>query len=274
MVQPRFPFSSIVSDGKLPVCGGDHPGLEYCTSTKPTEEDGLECSIDDPDVNHNDGGGATYSGRPCLLAFGGYDTGASIYFNGLYRFDIQSKSWSKLDSVVKPSGRSHSTLVHLASQQKLLMYGGRGARNVIFDDLWIFDLSKQKKGWQRVTATGAAPNCSNTTVVVFKGSKPKILVLREDPTTKEILLYFLDCLTLHWIVFNSHIRMDLKFASIFQPKESEAVDGIHFFLYLAASQGEARIYFVSLKSNRVPLKLYETSLHRHLCDITIECQPE
>jgi len=270
----------------------EHPGLEYCELVEEQQQPLLmsnkkRSANNDSNVVEEDEEEARSSSssrncrRPCLLTF--------CDLNGICCFDIQSRSWSKLHSIVHPKIRGKSTLVYLASQQRLLMYGGAtldalwkwSTCDLTFDDLWTFDLSKERRGWQRVYATGTAPeNCNNNSsntartksVVVIKGSEPKMLVLQESDTAmtrKEIVFYFLDCLTLHWTRFNSHIQMELIFASIFQPKYSSSLDGNQCYLYMASPHGHQRIYYIFLKNNEMTQRLYHASLQGHLCDIVI-----
>lgn len=248
---PRKEWSEVVPAISIDSAGGELPSLEYCAATQPLDTDEL------------------YRGGPCLFTFGGFSFEASSYSDEFHRFDILSKTWTKLDAVVKPLARSGASLVHLSSQEKLLLYGGSGNRTV-FEDLWAFDFNQQRNGWQKVIATGEAPTHSAETprpVVVIRGPHPKIVVFGESHTTKEILLYILDCLTLHWTVLNSHIQMELSFASIFQPKSS---DGNHFFLYLAPSHAGEYIYSVSIQKRKLPLRLYEASQLSHFSDTMIK----
>jgi len=227
----------------------EHPSLEYCDMTEPLDADD------------------SYQGGPCLFAFGGLSV-RSNYVDKFHRYDIRSKSWRKINTTTQPSSRSNSTLVHLRSQQKLLLYGGRGSGGTL-DDIWTFDLSKQRQSWQEVRATGKAPSCSRESqqpiVALIKGSEPKIVVLKQSDTA-EVIFYFLDCSTLHWTVLNSHIQMELGFASLFQPNTS---NGNQFLLYLASLQKEEHIYSVSITHSSMPAKLYETLQQRHLLDVTI-----
>ena len=245
--------------------GGEFPFLEYCDAMEPLDTD------------------VEYCGGPCLFAFGGYDHHELKCSDNLYRYDILSSTWITMSSTIKPIERSSGTMVHLRNKQKLLLYGGSGVEHKqYYDDLWTFDLSKERRGWQRVYATGTAPeNCNNNSsntartksVVVIKGSEPKILVLQESDTAmtrKEIVFYFLDCLTLNWTRFNSHIQMELIFASIFQPKYSSSLDGNQCYLYLASPHGHQRIYYIFLKNNEMPQQLYHASLQGHLCDVVID----
>jgi len=230
--------------------GGEHPSLEYCDSTVPLDTDHI------------------YDGGPCLFTFGGYNDHELVCYNNLYRFDIQSKTWTTMKSAIKPNERCNSTMVHLRSQKKLLMYGG-GNMKKNYDDLWTFDLSEERTGWQQVSSTGESPVGSTPSVVaVIRGPEPQILVVRESGTTQELLFYLLDCSTLHWTILNSHIRVKAQFISIFQLEYQDM--RTRFFLYLDPPGQPEQVFSVSINTNRMLRVLHESSLRSHLFDVIIK----
>jgi hypothetical protein len=94
---------------------------------------------------------ATLVGKK-MFVFGGIVSDPGMYtqvFNDIYYLNLSSWRWEKIqygpDAVNIPSGRhKHTACVFMSS---LIVFGGMSAVNQIFDELFIFDTTRQADGY-------------------------------------------------------------------------------------------------------------------------------
>lgn len=119
-----------------------------------------------------------------LLMFGG-QTGADQYLDDLWKYDIESNKWSKMnanenDDNITPAQRAGHSLVSV--NNTILMYGGITTNNVYLDELWQYDIDNNK--WELLFGSFEydrdnviAPNDKETNTNNNSSEEPELLFL-------------------------------------------------------------------------------------------------
>ncbi|ETL92169.1 RNA 3'-phosphate cyclase [Phytophthora nicotianae] len=110
-----------------------------------------------------------------LLIFGGHyfgSAGGFVYLNDLHRLDLGTSSWAEVvfpkeqprreqvdegeaDAVVLPAPRYGHSAILLNDNERMFVFGGRGAQGEAFRDMFFFDLNAM--AWQQVQWTTDCP---------------------------------------------------------------------------------------------------------------------
>ena len=80
-----------------------------------------------------------------ILLFGG--NGGGKRNNDTWIFDLELNTWTKIETEHTPPPRAEHGLAQLFDG-KVLLFGGQNGQDIIYDDTWIFDISKMD--WQNM----------------------------------------------------------------------------------------------------------------------------
>jgi Galactose oxidase, central domain/Viral BACON domain len=116
-----------------------------------------------------------------LFVFGGIDD-QSILLNDLWSYSPATQTWKELNAPTASLGicrngnmpvpRMNAAMVWDSVDQQILLYGGLGANNHYFGDLWSY--SPATGTWAAIACSGNAPGARSTNVV-WNGSQMLLL---------------------------------------------------------------------------------------------------
>jgi hypothetical protein len=106
-------------------------------------------------------------GEDKVLLFGG------VNFSQLSRdtwiYDFSENTWTKLNSIIKPSARQLHKMVSIQGTNKVLLFGGL-SNNVDLNDTWIFDFNKNN--WEeKILLNNPGPRRNHAMASVFGTDK-------------------------------------------------------------------------------------------------------
>lgn len=89
------------------------------------------------------------------------------HFRDTWRFQLATKKWEKLNTLVGPSARSGHRIV--LSKKRIILFGGFHDNNntfQYFNDVWCFSL--ENYAWTKVETTGTAPTARSGVIMGAK----------------------------------------------------------------------------------------------------------
>eukprot|EP01124_Arcella_intermedia_P027988 TRINITY_DN5595_c0_g1_i2.p1 TRINITY_DN5595_c0_g1~~TRINITY_DN5595_c0_g1_i2.p1 ORF type:complete len:877 (+),score=227.58 TRINITY_DN5595_c0_g1_i2:15-2645(+) len=142
-----------------------------------------------------------------MFVFGGYDNETGLS-NDLFTFNITTNTWTlcKPSNQEQPPGRygHFSSLIRFNKKPFLVVFGGRGPKSIVFNDLWLYDIKGNVWKEVKVDQQGPSPKgrygfaafLDHTQLMIFGGYDGKAEVFNdmwsinlksETPQWKEIV---------------------------------------------------------------------------------------
>ena len=102
-----------------------------------------------------------------LVMYGGHwsipGTGRHGYSDGVWTYDYQSDTWTKVDPATSLPRRYWHTLAYDEDRGAMVVFGGSGERDAVLDDTWLYDLSTNT--WERLYTDEKPPERENSALV-------------------------------------------------------------------------------------------------------------
>uniref|UniRef100_A0A6B2L260 BTB domain-containing protein n=1 Tax=Arcella intermedia TaxID=1963864 RepID=A0A6B2L260_9EUKA len=114
-----------------------------------------------------------------MYVFGGYDNQTGLS-NDLYELNIETNTWKLLsdNNLVKPSPRySHVSVILKTNTRKyVLIFGGRGAQSLVFNDIWRYDIHLDKWEPLKVKSHSKVPKGRYACASFFDKEKLELVI--------------------------------------------------------------------------------------------------
>jgi hypothetical protein len=102
-----------------------------------------------------------------LVMYGGHwsipGTSRHGYSDGVWTYDYQSDTWTKVDPATSLPRRYWHTLAYDEDRGAMVVFGGSGERDAVLDDTWLYDLSTNT--WERLNTDERPPERENSALV-------------------------------------------------------------------------------------------------------------
>jgi hypothetical protein len=113
-----------------------------------------------------------FGGLGCV----GHECG--VLFNDTWALDLTSAAWDSLDEGSGPSKRQDQRAVYDPLRRRMILFGGRGLGDILFNDTWAFDLASDT--WTRLEDGSAAPSARYASAAVFDEATDRMILYGGD----------------------------------------------------------------------------------------------
>ncbi len=136
-----------------------------------------------------------------VLLFGGVTAYGRV--NDLWEFSLESKTWTNLEESSTPPVRSSSPLVYDANNNRIILFGGYGAFDILLSDTWTYHL--ENKTWtQIISLTKPAKRYGHS--MVYDSDNEYMILFGGNDYGKKDDTWVLDCENDIWVELNSTIK--------------------------------------------------------------------
>ena len=152
-------------------------GIVFCGDTSPTPDD-YPCYTSDvralnlqlgseswqklnptgtPPLPRVCADGIYHPTRNSMIFFAGVDPNG-VCFNDVWELKLDTLRWQQINPTgVKPSAREAFHVCYDQTNNRMIVFGGRGDYGSFFNDLWALDLTKGSEHWTQLFPTGSIP---------------------------------------------------------------------------------------------------------------------
>jgi hypothetical protein len=113
-----------------------------------------------------------FGGLGCV----GHECG--VLFNDTWSLDLTAAAWDSLDEGSGPSKRQDHRAVYDPLRRRMIVFGGRGLGDVLFNDTWAFDLASNR--WTLLEDGSAAPPARYGYAMICDEATDRIIVYGGD----------------------------------------------------------------------------------------------
>jgi N-acetylneuraminic acid mutarotase len=108
-----------------------------------------------------------------VILFGGsYYSGHYTFYGDTWSLDVESGTWTKLNTVGSPDGRFNIGMVYDSDNRKIVLFGGFSANDRI-GDTWIYDIAANT--WTAVTPQVSPPRRSDMGIAYNAGARKVVI---------------------------------------------------------------------------------------------------
>lgn len=153
-----------------------------------------------------------------FLIFGG--TNGNNFFNDMWSYSILNNSWTQITlNSSLPQARARHSLLNYNGQG--ILFGGVGANQIVFNDMWQLNLSNVHAGWTFIPTSANAPNSFGHSAII---REPLMYIIDGQPDVSD----FSDVIS----IYNLNFKNWNFVSPVVRPLPRSGLVGITFDKYL------------------------------------------